>query len=334
MMQLKTNPIYELLACVHAELNETEKAQSYTKLLTQDYTSRKEGYHVVRHLRNQVLLLQRSGQFEKAQDVIQEANAKLPADFFNDNEYQHFSQLLTVYLTLLGAFNSACLERDSSSLYTKLENLSEKLDSNFLKGYSSFYLSQYFYLWNKELEKASHFASLSQSILEKADLKKERFEDAFPPHQRDFLLARVYATQMEIKLSESKFDLAEEFGKKCLDIANKILERDDAFFQWSLHLLAIAMVNQQKNFYGEGLCRRLEQLILPESPSNATKPFYVFQLESLKSYATVLEHMDRKNEADLVRKKMERMEVDKLLPSLHFHCLFDRLNYSLSSNNS
>jgi hypothetical protein len=183
-------------------------------------------------------------------------------------------------------------------------------------------------LENNELEKASHFASTSQSFLEDQSLKKENIEDLFSPRYREILLARVYATQMEIKLSESQYDQAEEFGRKCLDIANKLFERDSPFIQWSLHLLALVMVKQRKyGYYGEGLFRRLEQLILPEPPS-LSKKFYRFQFESMNSYASVLEHLERKNEAEIVREKLKTIGAENLLPTLHFHCLFDPTNFS------
>lgn len=136
---------------------------------------------------------------------------------------------------------------------------------------------------------------------------------------------------MEIKIAESLFDQAEEYGKKCLDITNKLQARDDPFVQWVLHLFSIALVGQKKLFLAEGLLRRLEQLILNQPPASSGNVAYRFQVETLETYANVMNNMDRKQEAEQIRQKMEEFKEKKeILSNLSYHANFEQLSFNVN----
>lgn len=183
------------------------------------------------------------------------------------------------------------------------------------------YLSRYFYFPQPDLQKASEFSNYVQTTLQKEKQQQK---------EQQLYLARSLSVNMEIKIAESQFDQAEEYGKKCLEITNKLQSRDDPFVQWVLHLFAIAMVGQQKFFLAEGLLRRLEQLIFNQS-TNHENVVYQFQVETLNNYATVMENMDRKQEAEQIKQKLEEYKEKKeILSDIYYHVKFEQLLYNVN----
>lgn len=171
------------------------------------------------------------------------------------------------------------------------------------------------------MQKASEYSNYAQTIQEKEKQQQK---------EQQLYLARALSVNMEIKIAESQFDQAEEYGKKCLDITNKLQARDDPFVQWVLHLFAISMVGQQKFFLAEGLLRRLEQLIFNQS-TNHENVVYQFQVETLSNYATVMENMDRKQEAEQIKQKLEEYKEKKeILSDIYYHVKFEQLLYNVN----
>lgn len=139
------------------------------------------------------------------------------------------------------------------------------------------------------------------------------------------VLIMVYNGLLESLIGLEKFQDADKYGKKSLDISNHLVETNSYLVEWTLHLMARVMLALQQYFYAEGLFRKLDNIM--DQNHEMKKPFYEVQLKTLQGHRSLMESFKRTGDVKFLTEKIDSYANHQLCPDIFMHAHFQDLKF-------